>query len=460
MPKTNDLWKFVVGIGTDDLNPYDAALGVTRGINLLSLFIFAINIIFGPAYYFATGKLYILIGSLSEAGFVAGLVLLNHFKRRNAANVTFYLVLNAATFYFSVILGQLGEAQLMIVFLVGLAMFIFQKRSTRFICIAGTIFLLVLMEANFKLRVINSIRADEHSTDLMRWTAYGVIIFLVTMLFYLYARDKSRLLKLLQKHADKVELNLREEKAKSSIKTQLFQNATHEMKTQFAGVFMIINILSKLDKHQLAEQSDDVIKNLRAGCHTLEFVLMNVLEYSKLEAGVTPLARYEPMNLIMTIESIVDVYQYSAYKRNLRIVFESSSDVPEYIVSDKLKNIQIVTNLLHNAIKFATPYTDVHLGLVREKSSWKLSVRNEGQGIPAEKLRKIFEPFVTETNIHNEGGVGLGLSITEQLVISLGGEITAVSDPGESATFVVLFPVIDASIYQRKSKEKYTEFLS
>src|SRR5258707_979659 len=123
MPIINNLWKSIVGIGTSDLNPYDVALGVTKGVNLLSLFIFAINIVFGPAYYFATGKLYILIGSLSEAGFVAGLVLLNHFKRRNAANITFYLVLNAATFYFSAILGQLGEAQLMIVFLVGLAMF-------------------------------------------------------------------------------------------------------------------------------------------------------------------------------------------------------------------------------------------------------------------------------------------------------------------------------------------------
>ena len=459
MPKINNPWKSIVGIGTGDLNPYGAALGVTKGINLLSLFIFTINIVFGPAYYFATGKLYILIGSLSEAGFVAGLVLLNHFKRRNAANITFYLVLNAATFYFSAILGQLGEAQLMIVFLVGLAMFMFQKSSTRFICIVGSILLLVLMEANFKLRIIDSIRAGQHSTDLMRWTAYAVIIFLVTMLFYLYARDKSRLLIELQKHSERVEIKLREERTKNGIKTQLFQNASHELKTQFAGVLMIVNILSKLDKGQLTNQFEDVTKNLKASCHTLEFVLMNVLEYSKLEAGVIPLARPEPMNLIMTLESIVDVYQYAAYERNLSVVFESSPEVPEYLVSDKLKSIQIVTNLLHNAIKFAKPYTTVHLSLEKQKNNWKLTVKNEGQGIPPEKLEKIFEPFVTEENIHNEGGVGLGLSLTKQLVISLGGEITAVSELGESATFIVLLPVIDTSMYQRKSWEKYTESL-
>jgi signal transduction histidine kinase len=460
MRKITTFLNRAVSIGTADIPIYDAALGVTKGINLLSLLILVLNVIFGPLYYFVTGKLDILIGSLSEAGFVAGLVILNYYKRRLLANILFYLVLNAATFYFSVILGQLGEAQLMIVFLVGLSLFMFHNFTTRLISISGTILLLVLMEVNFKFTLIAPVHASAHDTDLMRWTAYGVIIFLVAILFYLYALNNNRLLIELKKHSKIIESNLEREKSLNVIKSQFIRNSYHEVKTQFAGVFLIIQVLASMKKEDAVARLDDVVSNLRSGCQTLHLVLTNILEYSKFEAGISQRALYEPINMIMTIDLIVNIFKYAANEKNVDIECQYSEDFEEYVISDKVKVIQIVTNLLHNAIKFSKPNTCIHVTLDKQDGFYKLSIQDQGSGIARDILGKMFtEPFITEKSVNNEGGIGLGLHITREVVASLEGKIDVDSEIGKGATFTVSLPIVESARDARRNRGKYRESL-
>ena len=442
MRKLTTLINKAANIGTSDIPMYESALGVTKGINLLSLLILVLNVIFGPLYYFITGKLYILIGSLSGAGFVAGPMILNYYKHRSLANILFYLVLNAATFYFSVILGQLGEAQLMIVFLVGLSFFMFHTFTTRLISISGTLLLSVLMEVNFKFRFIDSIHTSAHDTDLMRWTAYGVIIFLAATLFYLYALNNSRLLIELKKHSEIIESSLEREKGLNVIKSQFIRNSYHEVRTQFAGIFLTIQILASMKKEEAVARLDDVVSSLRSGCQTLHLVLTNILEYSKFEAGISQQALYEPINMIMTIELIVNIFKYAANEKNVAIECQYSEDFEEYVISDKVKIMQVVTNLLHNAIKFSNPNTCIRVALDKKDGYFRLSVKDEGNGIAHDILGKMFnEPFITEKSENNEEGIGLGLQVTRQIVASLEGKIDVESEIGKGARFTVSLPV-------------------
>jgi signal transduction histidine kinase len=442
MRKLATLIKKAANIGTADIPMYEAALSVTRGINLLSLLILVLNVLFGPLYYFITGKLYILIGSLSEAGFVAGVIILNYSKRRSLANILFYLVLNTATFYFSVILGQLGEAQLMIVFLVGLSFFMFHTFTTRLISISGTLLLLVLMEVNFKFRFIDPIHTSAHDIDLMRWTAYGVTVFLVAILFYLYALNNSRLLDELKKHSEIIESRLEREKGLNVIKSQFIRNSYHEVRTQFAGVFLTIQVLARMKKEEAVAKLDDIVSDLRSGCKTLQLVLTNILEYSKFEAGISQQALYEPVNMIMTIDLIVNSFKYAANKKNVAIDCQYSADFEEYVISDKVKIMQIVTNLLHNAIKFSKPNTCIRVALDKKDGYVRLSVKDEGNGIAHDILEKMFnEPFITEKSANNEEGIGLGLQVTGQIVASLEGRIDVESEIGKGAGFTVSLPI-------------------
>jgi hypothetical protein len=149
---TNLLHTFIHA-GTEQIKEDDLRVGITTGVNLLSVWVCVVTIAVGPIFYIASGRTAVLYGSLGEAVLVTGPIILNFFGKRILANIGLYLILNAAMFYFGVLLGPLVEVQSMIVFLVGLALYIFESSKVRVCCIGASALLLALMEINFKFRL-------------------------------------------------------------------------------------------------------------------------------------------------------------------------------------------------------------------------------------------------------------------------------------------------------------------
>jgi len=205
MNKLKKPWNSLVYAGSEGLAEHDPKRGICIGVNLMSLWIALINITIGLVFYFISGRLSVLLGSYLEATLISLLIWLNYRRRYTIANIGFYLILNAATFYFSSLLGKAIEAQLMIVFLIGSVLFIFDRMVPRIFCIAVTIVVLILLELNFKYEFVKPIEVSEPLRDVMRWGAYGVIIFLVVLLFYLYARNNSRLLNKLKDYSGQMQ---------------------------------------------------------------------------------------------------------------------------------------------------------------------------------------------------------------------------------------------------------------
>lgn len=440
----------IASLGTDDLKPYDQRLGVTKAVNSLAMLILVLNLILGPVFFLATGKSGIIVASLAEAVFLGGLIVLNYYKRRTLANTLFFLVLNVATGYFSATMGQPGEAQLMVVFLVGLSLFLFQKRVQRAIGMSTTVLLLVLMEANFKLKFVPAVRASEMKSDIMRWIAYAVIILLVTLLFVMYARHNRRLLVHLQKYYD-------EEVTQNLQKTKFIRNAYHEVRNQLWGIFSITRMLTKAkDQDRLQEMTDlnEVIGTLRSGCKNLETVLTNILEYSQYDAGIIPQPIYEPVNLKYLLENLVESVRFAAAERKVQIRMHYPSHVPEYLIIDQIKMIQILTNLTNNAIKFTRQYSCIEISIDSDKDKWAVTVRDQGPGIAKDKMKALFKPFVVERNLANAKGVGLGLHISYQLTKALGGTINAQTHPGQGSAFTVCLPIVDCNHSEVESKNK------
>jgi len=448
------MWERIINAGTESMKPYDTRLGVVRGINFLSLWTFMINITFGPFYALITWKGSILIGSLCEAALVAGLIGLNYKKKYTIAKVVFYLVLNLATLYFSFILGQSVEAQLMVVLLVGLCFFMFMTFKARAICITTTILLLILMEANFKMKFVQTEEKTELITSLMRWTAYAVIIFLVGMLFYLYAVNNRILLEQLTKYSQKIESNLETEVSVSNKKSRFIRHAYHELKNQFWGLNAVIQVLAS--KKDNGSNYDKMLSDLKNGSQNIQMIISNILEYSKFEAGIISKPLYEPVNFKNLVSNLVNLYQYSGDEKGIKIDFCISSNVPEYIILDKVKVVQIVNNLINNAIKFTKPNSDIFINIEGKDDCWRITVKDQGNGISPDKLNFIFEPFITERGTHNSEGIGLGLHITKQLVLSLGGNIQVSSIVDKGTTFVVCLPAKELLTHS-KLKDAYRE---
>lgn len=443
--RVKTLWTRIVNAGTEGMKVYDPNLGICKGINLLSLWIILINIIVGPLFYLASGKISVLYGSIFEALFLVGLIALNYYKKYVFANILFYLILNAATAYFSTILGQSAEAQLMIVFLVGLTLFIFNKLAIRIVCITTTIILLVAMEMNFKYKLFHQVEASGHIRDYMRWAAYAVIIFLVAILFYLYARNTDKLLLNLKDYSKNIETNLTKEMISNQKKSKFIRNAYHEIRGHFWGVFVIIKILSKAQNQQEIKNIGKVLFDLNNGCQNLQMILSNILEYSKYDAGIMEKPLYEPVNLQLLISGLVDISRYAANEKSITIEYSTFGDIPSYIVCDRLKLTQVITNLMNNAVKFSKPNSSILIRLERENDSWKISIKDQGKGISPDRLKYIFDPFISERNSEsNMEGVGLGLHITKHLVSILNGQISVSSAVDVGSCFIIHLPVLES----------------
>jgi two-component system, sensor histidine kinase len=438
-------WNSLVNAGTDGLMDQDPKKGICAGVNLISLSICLINLLAGPAYYLLSKKSGVLFGSLFEAIFVAGLIGLNYLRKYTLANIGFFLIVNVATFYFGCLLGKLVEAQLMIVFLIGLVLFMFEKASTRIICTAITILVLVLLEMNFKYECFfKPIQVTEGTRNLMRWTSYAVIIFLVILIFYLYARDNKLLLARLQEYSKQIEVNLEKEKNANHTKGVFIRNAYHEVRSSFFGVFVIIQLLFKSEKPKEFKISHKHIAHLLSASENLKMVINNMLEYSKFEAGIHDEMHLEPVDLRLMMGNLVEIRQYSATEKKVIIKLDISKEIPEYIICDRLKITQIATNLINNAIKFTRSESEIKIIIEREFGYLKMSVKDEGSGISPGKMDTIFDPFTSEKNgRENQEGIGLDLYITKHLVELMNGDITVTSEIGATC-FTVSIPFINA----------------
>src|SRR5262249_23522744 len=117
--------------GAADLPEYDVQRGICVGVNIMCISIFFLNLFSGPLFYWLSGNIWVLVGAYIEAVLILGIVALNKHKRYEQANVCFYTIILIATFYFSAILGKGSETQLMILFILGLTFFIFERTKTR-----------------------------------------------------------------------------------------------------------------------------------------------------------------------------------------------------------------------------------------------------------------------------------------------------------------------------------------
>jgi signal transduction histidine kinase len=428
----------VIYLQSHDLSEDDMQKKISVGVNLMSGWVILLTVTFGTLFYFISHNILILVGVAIETALLIGTILLNHVRQYHPASLSIYLTMSIATLYYSSILGRPVEAQLMVVYLIGVALFMFPDLATRIVCIAVTVSLLVLLELNFKYQVIQSIKVDDNAALLMRWSSYAVIISLVIFTFVLYSRNNKLLLDRLRNHAEEVQFSLEKEEKANEKKDIFISNAYHEIRASFFSIFSILNLFNK-------EKADDLrikdwrraVIHLRTACQISQNIMDNILEYEKYEIGTRNAVYNDLIDIRSLIDNIVEIYQYSADERKVRIMAEISEDMEEYILCDKVKLNQVITNLLTNAVKYTRSETDITIRVTRQNDHWRLSVEDQGEGIKESNIERIFEPFVTGSPT----GIGLGLYITKKTVNLMKGEISVDSRPDQGTRFTISMPL-------------------
>ncbi len=216
-------------------------------------------------------------------------------------------------------------------------------------------------------------------------------------------------------------------------------NMSHEIRNPMNGLIGLLDILKETS---LSAEQERYIDLSLSNAEYLISILNDVLDLSKIQSvGVN----LHPTSVKLSDElvNIEAVFAAQIEKKGLLFQCNISEDVPNVILIDQVRIKQILFNLIGNAIKF-TNQGKVRVSVKRHENFLTINVEDSGRGIPIDKLQTIFEPFVQVDNtlVRVEGGAGLGLCITKQLVDAMGGNIKVESTEHAGSLFHVSIPLV------------------
>jgi PAS domain S-box-containing protein len=242
-----------------------------------------------------------------------------------------------------------------------------------------------------------------------------------------------------QKNAEEALSKARDEaEAANRSKSIFLANMSHEIRTPLNA---IIGFSQLLNREQLTDKQKDYSVSIhRSGEHLLK-LLNDILELSKIEAGY---GKINPVNvdLYALLADIRMMFSQQAQSKTIQLNFETTGNLPQYILVDDNKLRQILINLIGNALKFTDKgEISVRAGIDHTdelKSMLVIEIHDSGTGISEYEIGNLFRQFEQASEgMKQSNGTGLGLALSRELAILMGGNITVSSIEGEGSVFTI-----------------------
>jgi signal transduction histidine kinase len=275
---------------------------------------------------------------------------------------------------------------------------------------------------------------DLKPRKLSSFQKYALQVMAKQVVIQLELKEKIR-----KMNAANIELELARNKAEQAnlAKSQFLSMMSHEMRTPLNAVIGISNLL--LNQNNSSEQLE-LLNTLKFSAENLQGLIDDVLDFNKIEAGKISI-EVTKIDLYKLLKNLKESFLPISKNKGIALNFKIGQSIPTFVLGDKLRLYQILSNLLINAIKF-TQKGEVSLKLEsnlinQERTSIRFTVEDTGIGIPEDKLKIIFEAFeqANSDTTRKYGGSGLGLSIVKKLLLLQGSNINVKSKEGEGSSF-------------------------
>lgn len=405
-----------------------------RIVNSLALAIGSSLFVLGVIYYFISKAPVTFFANSLALVLFSTVILLNRIGKFQIAAVWLVLLQSVWAVYYDMLLGPGVLFITACMSMISLTYLTIENNVRQILAVVMLSAAIVVMEWHFVKGQPPLLALTPNVQLSLRWINLAWHIGITLLCIYHYKKSYNSLLEQLRHKTDELE------KANNSRKLFL-QETSHEIRNPLNAIFGIVQLM-RMDLHngRTPQNISNLVEHLYVASFNVKDIINNVLELSRIEAGQLDTVRIAEVKTHTFLNNIVRIYDLLAHNKSVTIRLEIGPRMLPQIRTDEVKLSQILNNLMTNAIKFTANGTAILVKCDVTEKDWFISVTDQGGGIPPEKQKVIFEPFVAVKTSFIEG-TGLGLHITQHFAQLLGGIVQVSCVETVSSTFTVTFPI-------------------
>lgn len=258
---------------------------------------------------------------------------------------------------------------------------------------------------------------------------FGILLLLIIA--------QERNLRLLRRQYAAVSDDKEKLQATMQAKNDFIAMMSHEIRAPINAIMGLSHLALESD---LNERQSAQIQKINDSAAVLLTLINDILDHSKIEAGKVTI-EHIPFDMNALLDDISSIVAHKAQEKNIELIFDFDRSVPNKLIGDPLRLLQVIVNLLNNAVKFTETGHVILRGRAQQSNRMNLRIQFEvidtGIGMSSDQIERLFQSYSQgdETISRKYGGTGLGLAISKNLITLMGGTIQVRSVLNEGSAF-------------------------
>lgn len=231
-------------------------------------------------------------------------------------------------------------------------------------------------------------------------------------------------------------------KKMNALKSDWISISAHELRTSLAANKWMLKMFLDQDFGDITHEQAGFMKKAYESTERMLGLVNDMLSVNHAQDGVMMKYHYTPTDIVNLLDEVIFDFHGESFKKNVEIIFLKPTPLPAPFQCDADKIRVVVQNLIENALKYSTKGNSAIISVAENETEVRISVKDQGIGIPLDEQPKIFEKFYRATNAKKteEIGSGLGLYTTKMIVEAHGGKLWFESEENGGTTFFCTLP--------------------